>query len=437
MKKAIDFFNKWRVAEKNETVRKAEIFVAGAVTLALCLCLVYRIWISIHENWNSEWAYHGFSVADFMINYEGGFVRRGIMGQILLWLFQIHPFVLHHVVYGFEIFLTILLCVLTYFICKRMKWFPILPLAIVIGIFHYRRDFMMLMLAFEIFNLLFKHITSKKKSFLIFSILITDAALLIYEPCFFYIVPLSIIIYWTSVNGSFFCRVRQCLKVFATPLLVMAVIVVFGRGSVEKEEIIWESWQPLFEHIDAKYKPDEIPGAINFLGRSSRQTMLTHLNQNYRLDTEQSLDFVSGSLIMMLCCWFLTMNIPCRNVCERKKRIMLSSVFLFLLACHLPMLTVLSCDLGRTMYSLIFPSLFVVYLSSKYSYDFEIPILGKMSRLIYDDIASIPAVNTIWFYLFALFMMPFTFCCGVSINRNLYIEYQELFHSMAQLFTSL
>ena len=36
--------------------------------------------------------YESYQISDWMINYEGGFVRRGLMGQLLLYANSVHNF---------------------------------------------------------------------------------------------------------------------------------------------------------------------------------------------------------------------------------------------------------------------------------------------------------------------------------------------------------
>jgi len=423
------FLSNGEIWRRGGALKKSEIIAATTIVAALCLYIIGKIYLSILNQWNSEWAYYGFGTADFMLNYEGGFVRRGLMGQLLLWLFQIHPYPLHQAVYGFEIALIVALGVVSAIMCKRMNWYPILPMAIMIVPLEHRRDFMMFLLTFAVFSLLFKHITTKKYSYLVYSIILMTLSLVIYEPCFFFIFPLPVIIYWTAIEGNVSKRLMKICKVFALPVIVMAILTTAGRGSADKELKIWESWQILFEHIDAKYKPDEIPGAINFLERSPVTVMETHWYRNYHTDQEDSTLYVSGSILMMLCIWFLITNIPVDN----KNKAQLASIALLLFICHIPMLTVLSCDLGRTMYSIIFPTMFTVYLSSKHGYEFNIPVIGETFIRISNVLEKVPIINTLWFYIYVLLMMPYTFCCGISINRHLYIEFQEFYDSMMQI----
>lgn len=47
--------------------------------------------------------YVRYEVSDWLINYQGGFVRRGLIGELLLQFEHIRPYNVRHAILGIEI----------------------------------------------------------------------------------------------------------------------------------------------------------------------------------------------------------------------------------------------------------------------------------------------------------------------------------------------
>lgn len=52
--------------------------------------------------------YNGFEISDWMINYQGGFVRRGLVGELLFMLEKVKPYNLRYAVIGIDMVFYIL-----------------------------------------------------------------------------------------------------------------------------------------------------------------------------------------------------------------------------------------------------------------------------------------------------------------------------------------
>jgi hypothetical protein len=44
--------------------------------------------------------YETFGISDWLINYQGGFLRRGLAGEVLWRLYQLHPYNVVYVIIG-------------------------------------------------------------------------------------------------------------------------------------------------------------------------------------------------------------------------------------------------------------------------------------------------------------------------------------------------
>lgn len=405
-------------SSKSDKLSHAEFIVAFISTFVLLLILIHRSICAIHIYMLPENTYPGFDISDLMINYQGGFVRRGLIGEILYQVFIVHPFAVHKAVIIMDIIFAIILTSITCVVCVKMKWFPIMPLAILTSsIFWYRRDFLMISMAFLIFWFIFKYVTSKNKKHLVFSVILMNLSVLMYEPSFFFIVPLSALIFWTSLDVPLESRIIKILYVFCSPVITMAAVCL-SKGSYNMATAIWNSWNPLFDYIGEQYRPIGIPAGIGFLGRGT-DAFKFHLDLNFHFGQSDCLFYVLGSVLMILCCCLLTVYMPSVKSKSIKVKALLLFTFVFQFLCLSPMFSVLSCDFGRTINYVIFTSCFIPYFVTKFDYHFHIPIIESFENFISKVECKVPMINSLWFYLLVLCFMPFNSCMGVSISSPL------------------
>ena len=108
--------------------------------------------LSLYESWGiSEW----------LINYQGGFVRRGLAGEILYRLYQIHPYPVPYLIIGINVACLVGLISLCIILFRRMNWpiwlllFPMFLYyrlyGLEMGVLDSRRDCLMLLLSFGLF----------------------------------------------------------------------------------------------------------------------------------------------------------------------------------------------------------------------------------------------------------------------------------------------
>ena len=70
------------------------IYAMIAITMFL---LLMNIVISLGDI-NRFSDYVAYPVSDYLINYQGGFVRRGLMGEVFYQIYNMHPYHLYIVV---------------------------------------------------------------------------------------------------------------------------------------------------------------------------------------------------------------------------------------------------------------------------------------------------------------------------------------------------
>ena len=105
--------------------------------------------------------YESWGVSEWLINYQGGFVRRGLAGEILYRLYQIHPYPVPYLIIGISVVCLVGLTLLCIILFRRMNWpiwlllFPMFLYyrlyGLEMGILDSRRDCLMLLLSFGLF----------------------------------------------------------------------------------------------------------------------------------------------------------------------------------------------------------------------------------------------------------------------------------------------
>ncbi|MDY4626709.1 MAG: hypothetical protein SO442_08905 [Prevotella sp.] len=107
---------------KPESVGR-KIFLLVWVMLIVC-SLVHSVYNDFYYLNYREW-----SISEWLINYQGGFVRRGLLGQVLFLLYQLHPFNLRFALLTISVLMSFLFLILIVRIFIRRGWsMAILPL---------------------------------------------------------------------------------------------------------------------------------------------------------------------------------------------------------------------------------------------------------------------------------------------------------------------
>lgn len=382
------------------------------------LVVFLMLWNNIKKFLLYDDYYSGFYVSDFMINYQGGFIRRGLLGELLYQIFLIHPFPIHWAVLGFMGGAFILFITLCLYVFHRMKIFPIMPFSIIIvGFWEYRRDFFMIIMAFFIYKFLFEYFKKNRVSYLVLTILLSTLAILIYEPSFFFLIPISMLLYSSiKIKTKPTTSRLGFVMPFVFPITAM-LTVCLASGGKEAAESIWHSWSPLFAYLNL-----EAPKmtAIHFLAKPIPDVMLWHLDINFNI--ESGLFYVVKRIFQFLLfitgMFYLTVNAPSLNTSYERKRI-LSNIFIVQFISLLPMFSVLSCDVGRTILYVVYSTYFLAFFIENSSYNISFHFVDKFSNKIVSYLDGLRFLRSDLCYFLVMICVPFGLYLGVQISRPL------------------
>lgn len=282
-----------------------------------------------------------WQITEWLINYEGGFVRRGLLGEGLFKLcgyLGIAPLLL---LVSFTLCLYLSLFV---FYLKKFRerglywWFLCGPL-----MFGYlddvmRKDFLMIWIL--VITILLLKNKGVSKPVQIVTCLITTFGLLVHEAYIFFGAPIAFLL--LRGNGS---------KAIAFILAVICIaefgLLSFYRGSLEVATGIADSWNNLL----GKY-------AIQPEGDHSIGALVWNIDSTFRYHTRSNIGadyYCTGFLLQIinaLSVYYVTINFM--KVFQRHQdgfteedQTNIGALFMILAITMLPMFTLLSCDYGR------------------------------------------------------------------------------------------
>ena len=356
--------------------------------VAYCIMLVCQLLLKFVTNFNEyQFQFEHWGYADWLINFEGGFVRRGILGQVILCMYRWFNIDIGQTLHIVSLLMTIALVALVIAIFIRKKWSVlILPTAVMIGTFaindiaSFRRDQLMLLILFFIFYFYKKYITGNNKilNYLLFSIT-GIFVILVHEASFFCFVP------FIFIHQCEKLQIKNTLKsvLFLLPVIAAMGVCCIFKGDAATADTIWESYQPYFIETYGDKLP--MSEAVNALTWETIPTMRHHLWLNYRYPC-----FI-GWIIVFITTFYLCANVNRVKLFSYEKKeansVSLTSILLVQFISLLPMFTVLSCDLGRITIYWTFTSFFIYAL---FGDTIEIPLLTGLSKRINN------VFNTTW-----------------------------------------
>ena len=380
-------------------------YLEKAVTVMLLAVIIFMALHTVLYPFD----YLRYEVSDWLINYQGGFVRRGLIGELLLQLEHIMPYNVRHAIVGIEIISYVLFFIVTFRIFIKYRWsllaamFPVACVTQSIGC--YRRDFMMLCLCALTFYLFFKYLKEKKKPLLVFSVAVMSLSIIIYEPVFFVLVPVLVLQYWYA------CGERKWLKTvlaFTLPTACMLLSCVYS-GNGAQADAIWQSWMP-YMTADGYNPADGMGGAVEFLKLANDYVFKMHLESSFGDNVPLS---VATLIIVLSLAFFLCTNVPQIN--KTRKTITctgynggLGHILIFQLLVQSPLFTVLSTDYGRTLPMSLYTSFFLFHYSHVNGINIHVtPPLEKAADKLTGMFNRVPLFSNTYFYILAVLVFPF------------------------------
>ena len=374
--------------------------------------------------------YCTFDISDWLINYEGGFIRRGILGQILWNLEQLHLYDVRIAITIICFATSIVIIILAYRIFKEEGWsILIIPTGFILGFTIFglggRRDLLSLLLTYLIFYLYKSATTHTGKEggkwflFYFFSIL----QILIHEASFFYTFPILMLFLFQNNRNSQWslsknCKV--CLLQFVHSIIAMAIVCIF-KGDQKTAEIIWNSWNNIFTNFPYKGDTTIIGAGVDALSWGTQETFINHMKAGYIGVNSPSFLRIPIVLFNLFAAYLLVSRINTVDMGIYKKKqmdnVFMSNVLLIQFAVMIPMFTVLSCDWGRTIPYWLLTSLFFYHIFKNDKIEI-MHYLTNTSQKIQYYISSNSILRNKYTYILLVLLSPIPGACAPFDSAN-------------------
>ncbi len=249
---------------------KKNIFLSSFYFLFI-VALVYTFYSQLKYGFPKE----SWQTTEWLINYQGGFVRRGLAGEIILMLYTTFGLSTDNVIMYFCLIAYLLL--ISFFIYSfRKNKFPLILLSFVfflgepvINNYWVRKDVLLML----IFISLIYFSTKKSNIYLVLINLIFVIGLLIHESIGFFGFPILLLLLSSTANAEkSFSKSLFVSSIKLSPALLTFLLCLYYKGSLSISEAIWKSWSKVPFKIQSA-DTTTIPAAIDGLSWSFEKAL--------------------------------------------------------------------------------------------------------------------------------------------------------------------
>ncbi|MDR0798191.1 MAG: hypothetical protein LBN18_00295 [Dysgonamonadaceae bacterium] len=308
----------------------------------------------------------GWQLSEFLINYEGGFYRRGLLGQLFFWgVKYLHIDLLLSV----KIFSLVFLAIVCGFFIRqfRLKNYPwqLLTLCFFLGgtIFYgnwIRKDCLMMACFILIMSMYNRPNINQWAKFILINV-VAIFIILTHELFCFFALPILFLLIMKDFQSKSWIRSAMMAGVCLLPSFIASLLMVILHGNQETADAIYASWNILGPENALENMPFEIAA----IGWKTLPAFLFHIRNNFLYVDNKILSTPVWCLIFptvyYIAVQFLSVFKKKNSDFSTEKQTLLSSVILFQFLCLSPVFLVLCCDYARVFFLWIASS-FTVFL---------------------------------------------------------------------------
>jgi len=308
----------------------------------LFLIIFSIIFLYQKHNIGNDW-----TISEWLINYQGGFTRRGLIGDIIFNISKSLNLKIRFVIFLFQVFFYIffILLILNYF--KKVKLDFLSVIAVYTPIFLLYPVAEIEVLARKetiifIFFIFFLIIASKKnnKNYLnLYSIFILPITIFVWEPVIFFYTFIFFILYLKNFNKNI---LKTIIRVFL--LLLTSVIsflyIIFNPLTDQGHEIMCYTLKSNFN--------ENCYGALTFL--KSKSGVLQQFTDNFPIyKLNYFIRYFVIIIVGFLPLWILSFNSNFKNLIIPKNKIKNFLIILLILLIFVPVCFAAMADWGRVV----------------------------------------------------------------------------------------
>lgn len=393
---------------------KCNFFAARCILL----CFILYIFVGFIQRFIfSPGTYEMFDYSEMMINYEGGFVRRGLMGQVLLSLYNVVPYNFFALIKIFNIIVSLCYLWLMVHIFRKEGWSPMvlcLGCGFLFIIFNTwsRKDLLLLLMAYGIYTSYRNFVQKKSLIYLIFFEVLSVLQLLIHEAAFFFTFPILIVYTCSCIWNEKQRNIQSYSKAIVPflPILLVFLLVSFFKGDENVANIIWQSWYGVMKAYPDGQNSVVMGGqGVKALAWQALPTFLYHLRTTYlgvdtlmwRIPIHVIFQLANFGFVYYFTTKINTVNPKLYSLALEDNGMKISNFMLVQFVFMLPMFTILSCDVGRTLPYWVFSSLMACHIFGT----LNIPWVDKISQKL-QAYLSYSWLNKPFCYLLLMLLVP-------------------------------
>lgn len=325
--------------------------------------------------------YYSSLTSEFLINYQAGFVRRGLSGELLLFFVRHVNVNLEWLIKGSCLIWFLLVCLffVRAFIKKGYSLY-ILPLCFFLGgnivpVFWIRKDYLFLCFFISILWVFGRKKMNNFLKLLIINVLMV-LVILSHEVFAFFAFPVLFLMIFFQYKRFGVLKAFIISNVSLLPAYVAFLSAIYFKGDAQIAYVIWNSWSDYIGDDISK-----IGKSVSALGWPSIGTFKFHFVGNF-LSVDQQIFSLVVWLITFPVIYYISTNALYtfrrnKQIFTLRDKTLLSAILVFQLVCLAPVFLVLSCDYVRVIFYWISSSFAVFFISSKIS------IRAIISGLVY------------------------------------------------------
>lgn len=341
-----------RVAiSRNDTTNRLFV-VAVNLFFFLSLISVYQ-WVMHHmvnlgDN-STDWA-----LFEILTNYEAGFIRRGLLGQILYWIAEYSHLNLRVLMAIFLIppWLFVAVFMIRNFRKYGIRWWLLAIIGIGLLASVFRKDFIIYTLFIAVLYV-YRSRTSVSVRISVMALL-SVVMLLTYEPSMFMCLGFVALLVLRDRSMAKWAR-------FAYPAVLCLTMLILLRstGTAGVGNTIYESWLGIYP--DGFYISDKVKNSLDWsISDSLRYNLSILMPEFHPL-------FLLRYILFIVLIPYIYISYMFTDTYSNAKRFpygprTFTSLYLFFMLCMLPMWIGLSCDYGRMLYHATLSSLCVAFI---------------------------------------------------------------------------
>ena len=320
------------------------------------MLFLLALFVRFIKQFFSTYSYESWYISEFLINYQGGFVRRGLIGEILF--FFVKNFTIN---VEWTIKIISLICfaaVCVFFVRSFLKKgysLYILPLCFFLGgaILSnnwIRKDYLCLCCLIPILWLYNKDNLSILVKYLIINVLAVFI-ILNHEVFAFFALPILFLLLFNQHKSKGTLQSIVLSLLCLLPCILAFLLTLVKHGDNEIAQAIWNSWCTLFnqEISEVKYQ-----SAIGAIGWTSKWALAFHFKKNFLAIDKNILSLLIWCITFPIIYYIATNALLVfrknENSFTNRHKTALSSILIFQLACLSPVLIALSCDYLRIIF---------------------------------------------------------------------------------------